>query len=138
MTMRRLLRSTRGAETIEVAIALPLALIVVFSGLEYGWMMLRVVQIDGAARIGARQAALSGISAEEVESRVSLALQQSGIRDAAITVTPSDLASAEPGSEVRVEVEVSYASVRLLGLGALMPLPETVSGRASMVREPGS
>jgi hypothetical protein len=37
-----------------------------------------------------------------------------------------------------VEVEVGYADVRLLGLAALMPLPENVSGRASMVREPGS
>jgi Flp pilus assembly protein TadG len=138
MNLRRFARSVRGAETIEVAIALPLALIVIFSGLEYGWLMLRVVQVDGAARLGARQAALSGASSEEVEARVNQTLLQSGIRNATVTVTPADLASAEPGTEVRVEVEVGYADVRLLGLAALMPLPDNVSGRASMVREPGS
>ena len=138
MMFRRFARSVRGAESIEVALALPLVLIVVFSGLEYGWLMVRTVQVDHAARVGARQAALSGSTAEDVTGRVNLTLQNSGIRNASITVTPSDLAAAEPGTEVKVEVQVSYTDVRLVGLSALMPLPDSVSGRASMVREPGS
>jgi hypothetical protein len=32
---------------------------------------------------------------------------------------------------------VTYADVGLVGLGGLMPLPESLTGRAAMVREPG-
>lgn len=134
----RTMRSDRGAESIEVALALPMVLLVVFAGLEYGWLMLRTVQLDHAARAGAREAALSGSSVTEVEIRVEAALRRSGIEGASITITPSDLSSLPAGSEVRVEVEVGYAQVGLVGLRALMPLPDTLKGRSAMVREPES
>jgi Flp pilus assembly protein TadG len=131
-------RSDRGAESIEVALALPIVLIVLFTGLEYGWLMLRTVQLDHAARIGAREAALSGSLALDVEGRVDAALRRSGIAGAAITVTPSDLTSLPPGTEVRVDIEVDYANVGLVGLGSFMPLPESLKASSSMVREPDS
>ena len=133
---RRHGRFARGAETIEVAVTLPLVIMVMFCGFEYGWAMVRSVQLDHVARIGAREASMSGATASGVQARVQDALQRAGITGATVTVTPSDLASAQAGDAVKVELEVSYSNVRLLGLGRMMPLPSTLRGQASMVREP--
>jgi Flp pilus assembly protein TadG len=136
MNIKAAWRRQRGAETIEVAIALPIVLIVIFSGLEYGWAVIRSVQLDHAARVGARAAALSGATTADAEARADQALRQIGIDSAIVTVTPSDLTSLPAGSIIKVEVEVPYSDVRLDGLGSLMPLPATIKGHASMIREP--
>lgn len=119
-----------------MAIALPLVIIIIFGGLEYGWAVIRSVQLDFAARAGARAASLSDANVADVESRVTDALQKIGIQSSTVIVTPPDLASAPAGTMIKVEVEVPYADVRLVGLGALMPMPATIKGHASMVREP--
>lgn len=134
MKRRRLQR--KGAETAEAALTLPLVVLVIFAGFEYGWLVLRSMQLDHVARIGARYAVLAGSSGQGVQDRVQAALTQVGIAGATITVTPADPADAAPGDAVVVRVEVPYASVRLLGLSSLMPLPASLEGRASMVREP--
>ena len=71
------------------------------------------------------------------EAAVGEALRRSGISAGTVTIVPADPAQADPGEVVSVEVSVAYAQVGLIGLGGLMPLPESVRGRAAMVREPG-
>ena len=56
--------------------------------------------------------------------------------DATVTLEPSDPAAASVGQAIRVRVEVPYGSNRLLGLSRLMPLPSTLAGSGSMVKEP--
>lgn len=126
----------RGVETIEVAIALPLLLIVIFAGFEYGWAVLRSIQADHAAREGARVAALHGATAGDVEARVFQTLGDAGIVDATVAIDPLDPGLVPPGLPITVRVEAPYQSNRLLGLSGLMPLPEELVGRASMVKEP--
>ena len=129
-------RLARGAETIEVALTLPVVLLVIFCGFEYGWAMVRVVQLDHAARIGARMASMSGASVSEVESTVQDALHRHGIEGATVAVTPGDLSSVQPGTTIDVEVHVPYSHVQLIGIGRLMPMPQNLRGHASMAREP--
>jgi Flp pilus assembly protein TadG len=129
-------RCRRGAESVEAAVALPTLLLVLFGGFEYGWAVLKSVQLDHAARIGARAAALSGTSAQDVSNQVQQALNASGIADATITFEPTDPSSAVAGDAIVVKVEAPYASNRLLGLSRLMPLPSRLTGRAAMVKEP--
>ena len=126
----------RGVETIEVAIALPLLLIVIFAGFEYGWAILRSIQTDHVAREGARVAALHGATAGEVEARVLAALDDAGIVDATVAIEPGDPGLVPPGLPISVRVAAPYRSNRLLGLANLMPLPQELVGRASMVKEP--
>ena len=133
----RFLASARGAESAESVVALPLIVIVIFTGLEYGWLALRSVQVDAAARAGARQASMAGVSATSVEDAVSNALRRSGINAGSVTMVPADPSQAEAGEVVSVEVSVVYSEIGLIGLGGLMPLPEALTGRAAMVREPG-
>jgi Flp pilus assembly protein TadG len=128
----------RGIETIELAICLPVLLLVTFAGFEYGWLVLRSMQIDQAARAGARYAAMSGSNAESIHDRVAQALQRSGIASATVIVDPADPSSVEAGTSITITVDVDYSEVKLLGLGGIMPLPAALHGRASMVREPDS
>lgn len=133
----RFLASARGAESAESVVALPLIVLVIFSGLEYGWLALRSIQVDAAARAGARQASMAGMSATSVEDAVSNSLRRSGISAGSVAMVPADPSQAEAGDVVSVEVSVAYAEVGLIGLSGLMPLPESLTGRAAMVREPG-
>lgn len=131
-------RFLRGVETVELAVSLPVLLFVLFAGFELGWALLRSIQIDHAARVGAREAALYGSTAASVQSRVLENLQGSGIDTATITIDPADPSVVVPGEAISVEIVVDYSDVELLGLSGLMPLPESLSGRASMVKEPDS
>lgn len=126
----------KGAETAEAAVTLPLVVLVIFGGFEYGWLVLRSMQLDHVARIGARYAALSGSNSQAVQDRVQTALTEAGISGATVTISPTEPSDAAPGDAVVVKIEVPYASVRLLGLSQIMPLPSSLEGRASMVREP--
>jgi Flp pilus assembly protein TadG len=137
LVTRRFMACARGSESAESVVALPLICIVIFTGLEYGWLALRSLQVDAAARAGARQAAMAGVSASAIEDAVTSALRRAGMTAASVTITPSDPSEASAGEVVTIEVAVDYSEVGLMGLGRLMPLPESVSGRAAMVKEPG-
>lgn len=134
--MRIGFRDRRGSESVEVAVALPLIVVVLFVGLECGWMVLRSVQLDHAARVGAREAALHAATASAVETRIATALQGTGINGASVQIEPADPEMAAPGDVITVRVSVDYSDIHLLGLSAIMPLPHSLEGRASMVREP--
>lgn len=136
--LRKFVRRRRGAETVELAVTLPLLMVVVFTGFEYGWAVLKSIQLDHAAREGAREASLSGSTIASVQDRVSTILQHSGIAPASVSVTmnPADPGSTATGSSITVEVEAAYADIQLLGLDRLMPLPTTLKGRAAMIKEP--
>jgi Flp pilus assembly protein TadG len=136
LTRRAGRHARRGIESIEAAIALPLILLVIFSGFEYSWALLRTVQLDHAARLGARHAALDGSTAVAVQTRVGDSLEALGISGAQVTIDPAQPELAAPGTAISVRVEVPYGSVGLLGLNRLMPLPSSISGHASMIREP--
>lgn len=129
-------RRRRGSEIVELAVSLPVVLMLVFTGFEYGWAVLKLVQLDHAARIGARVAALADADGTSVTARVNESLQDFGITGATVTLSPADPASVDTGSTISVQVEVPYGQIRLLGLSRLMPLPASLKGKASMVKEP--
>ena len=133
--LRSAMNSRLGGETVEAAIVLPLVLVVVFAGMEFGWLVLRGVQLDAAARAGSREAALSGSTASSVQLAVDTSLSSSGIDVYQVEIDPADPEIAEPGTPVRVDVSADYSEVGLLGLGNLMPLPERITGTSSMLKE---
>jgi Flp pilus assembly protein TadG len=126
----------RGSESIEAAITLPLLLLVIFAACEYGWLILKSSQIDAAARLGAREASFANASGGAVETRVQAALSELGIAGAQVSFSPAPPEDLEPGAAVTVVIEARYSSNQLLGLANLMPMPETLRGRAAMVIEP--
>ena len=136
MKLNRFNHSRRGSESAEMVIALPVLLIVIFAGFEYGWAALKSIQMDHAARVGARVAALSGSTSADVENKVNTALLNSGIVGATLTINPQDPSTAPLGTPITVLIETNYSNVQLLGLSRMMPLPAVLKGRASMVKEP--
>ncbi|MBC03135.1 MAG: hypothetical protein CMJ34_07510 [Phycisphaerae bacterium] len=134
----RTIRSSRrrGIESIELLLGLPVLLLVVAAGIEYGWMILRSSQLDHAARVGARAASLADADGISVTARVNQTLAASGIETAFVDFLPGDPGSIPSGEVITVVVSLDYSDAGLLGLGSFMPLPDTLAGRAAMVREP--
>jgi hypothetical protein len=99
-------------------------------------MVLRSVQLDHAARVGAREASLDSASVSTVDAVVQSVLANAGISGASIQITPTDPASAVMGDAVKVSIDVGYDEVQLLGLSNFMPLPDSLHGEASMIKEP--
>ena len=136
MKLNRYNHARRGSESAEMIIALPVVILVIFAGFEYGWAALKSIQMDHAARVGARVAALSGSTSTDVENKVNAALLSSGIVGATLTINPQDPSTAPLGTPITVLIETNYSNVQLLGLSRMMPLPTVLKGRASMVKEP--
>ncbi len=70
MTRRHVLRSERGAELIEMAIVLPLLLLLIMGMIDFGFLFQRYVVLTNAAMEGARVATLPGYSSNDVIARV--------------------------------------------------------------------
>jgi len=129
-------RDAHGVESVELSVSFLLVALILFAGLELGWAMSQSSSLRHVARVGAREASLQDKSAAQVIARVQQGLDELGISDATIELIPADPAAVAAGSAVEVRISVQYASVQLLGLQALMPLPESLQARASMVKEP--
>ncbi len=66
----RRLRSERGAELIELALVLPILLLVFAGIVDFGLMFQRFLTVSNAAREGARIAVLPGYTQADVQNRV--------------------------------------------------------------------
>lgn len=139
-----------GAELIELAIALPLLLMVIAGIMDFGFLFERYEVVTNAAREGARMAVLGnytcGDSTSDVGTRVQSYLTSSGLTD---TPTVSCGTSTQPlpsGLTVTVAtVTVTYPS-SFLFIGPIAGLiggtsPGTITLRAvstMRVESPGS
>jgi Flp pilus assembly protein TadG len=123
---RRRFRSDSGAELIELAIVLPILLIVVAGIIDFGFLFHRYEVITNAAREGARMAVLPNFNDADVQERVRQYLDSSGLeRNVAVVPLPtrSTLTLTTGATVDVVTVQVSYPAefsyiapfVRLVG-----------------------
>jgi len=100
-------KNRRGAATVEMAIVLPLLLMLTMGGIKYGWLFLRAQQITNAARYGARIAILPDADSDEVKETVITLLAAANITvdNNDITITTGDLYLPEGGS-VKVQITI--------------------------------
>jgi len=80
---RRLARfaGDKGSELIEMAIVLPILLMIFAGIIDFGFMFQRYEVVTNAAREGARMGTLPGYSATDVQNRVESYLTTSGLTD---------------------------------------------------------
>ena len=123
----------RGAALVEMALVLPILLLLTFAVIEYGWLTFRASQVNQAARHGARIAVRPAATAEEVEDAVATIMDGAGLTDYTLTITPNDTAT-EVGDPVTVVVSVDYGPISLTG-AAFVPTPETIVGNVTMAKE---
>jgi Flp pilus assembly protein TadG len=111
MTRRPSWRSERGAELIEMAVALPLLLLVVMGIVDFAFMFQRYLVLTNAAMEGARVAVLPGYSTADARNRAVNYAQEGGVPGTvSVTATPISFPVANGGSwpGVRIEVRHTY------------------------------
>ncbi|MBT4867478.1 MAG: pilus assembly protein [Planctomycetaceae bacterium] len=121
--MKRIVKNhrRRGAAIVELAIALPVLLAVVFGIIEFGRALSASQVMTSAARIGSRNAILGNATNPRVELAVKKFCQSSlnvnpGDVFVSITVTPAipgqnrgdDVANAEEGDLCAITVEIPF------------------------------
>lgn len=134
--MPRLIRKNQfrsGAAMVEMAIVLPVLLILVLGLMEYGWVFLKVSQVNQAARHGVRTAVRPDATEQDVIDAVTYMMTAAGIPANKYTMTHTDIDVAV-SEAVTVQISVNYTGISLTGTG-LIPVPGTIQGRGTMAKE---
>jgi Flp pilus assembly protein TadG len=106
-----LIRSERGAEVVEMAIVLPLLLLVTMGIVDFGFLFQRYAVLTNAAMEGARVGSLPGYQIPgDVTARVQAYAAAGGVNAATITVEaiPTTVPAAGGGTYPAVQVTVSH------------------------------
>ena len=114
--MKRLRNAEDGAELIEMAIVLPLLLLLIMGLVDFGFLFQRYVVLTNAAVEGARVASLPGYTAADVSARVADYATNGGIPGPVNTTTVGVALAgpgggAWPGSQVTVTHVYNYEYV---------------------------
>jgi Flp pilus assembly protein TadG len=138
----RRLRSERGAELIELALVLPILLLVFAGIVDFGLLLQRMLTVNNAAREGARIAVLPGYSQTDVQNRVTQYVRE-GTGDNTLSPTtvltpvnidPPGATPPFPAAQVTVALTHSYLFLGpvsgLLGGGSFSSI--TLSARSTM------
>ena len=130
---RRLRHS--GVAIVEMAIVLPLLLLLTFAMIEYGWLFSKSQQVTNATRQAARTAALHGAEDHEVVTAIIDFMAKSGLEDSgySFTIEPGSIDNVQRGETVKVEISVPYSSIALTSIP--LPVPETIRASVSMTKE---
>ena len=98
---------SRGTEILELALVLPLLMIVVVGIIEYAFLFQSYEVVTNAAREGARVGVLPGYGATDIQSRVAAYLTAAGLPGTPTTV-PARVAPVAPETNPSVRVSVTY------------------------------
>ena len=123
----------RAAAMVEMAIVLPVLLLLTLGLIEYGWVFLRVSQVNMAARHGVRTAVRPDATDVNVTAAVAVMMTDAGIKSDQYTLTHTDL-NVLIGTPVTVQISVDYSKLSLTG-SSLIPLPDKIQGRGTMSKE---
>ncbi|KXS40676.1 MAG: TadE family protein [Candidatus Frackibacter sp. T328-2] len=100
----QLLRQKRGQALVELALVLPVILLILFGIVEFGRVFHAYLVITNAAREGAREGAISN-SDSQIQSTVETAVDPSlDLNNLNINISPSQ-ANRSRGDSVKVEVK---------------------------------
>jgi Flp pilus assembly protein TadG len=108
--LRKRLQSESGAELIEVALTLPLLMLVVLGIIEFGFLFQQYEVITNAAREGARVAVLPSYSTDDAKTRINNYLDASGLVSSSATVNVAAQSAVSIGTNCMVPMQatVSY------------------------------
>jgi len=119
LTFRQRVRSARGAELLELAIALPLLLIIIAGIVDFALMFQAFEVVTNAAREGARVRVLPGYTNVDAQTRVTSYLAASSLTGATTTSVTNTVIGAGGGgapAAAGIQVQVQYVhTFRMLG-----------------------
>ena len=112
-------QARRGVATVEAAVILPIAILLLIGTWEVGRMIEVQEILNNAAREGARQAASGVMTAAQVQQVVSNYVQNAGLAATSATVTVADLTHsgvdptlATQMDQLQVTVTIPFSAVR--------------------------
>jgi Flp pilus assembly protein TadG len=126
-------RYRRGAAVVELAVSLPIIMVVLFGILEISNSVALRKSLVVAAYEGSLVAILPGATASDVQSVVTQVVSDRGVNIAQINVTPSDLVAAPKGSLITIDVVAEYDDNCLVFSGLFNSVP--LHGTATFVKE---
>jgi Flp pilus assembly pilin Flp len=144
MTKARHWRDERGAELIEMAIALPLLLLVIMGVVDFGLLLQRYLVLTNAAMEGARVATMPGYSLADAQNRAVTYALASGIPGVDTTATtvlfPLANGGQWPGVEIVLRHTYQYEFIGpIAGLfGGSNFTSVTLTARSTVRRQLGS
>src|SRR5262245_13208010 len=143
----------RGAAVIEFAVVAPVLFVLIFGIIEFGRMLMVAQMATNGSREGARYAALSGYTADEVDTYTRQYLQSAGVSSDGVKsvtiqyydpgdkkgaggwVTTSKLYDVTSGTPVKLTVDIDYDKVTWLPGGILVSRGTTLRGTTVMRKE---
>jgi Flp pilus assembly protein TadG len=121
---------------VEIALVLPLFLVVVMATIDFGWALRSYIVMTNAAREGAR---VGVVGASEADIKAVVVEKSSGLLEAAdVTVTN---AQSAPGTDLTVRVDYDHSFISPLGpllnmlSGGSVPDPLPMSSSTTMRME---
>ena len=129
-------RRTRGVILIEMALILPLLLLITFAVLEYGWMFTKMGQVTNAARQGARIGVRPDATSADVNTAIDTFMSAAGFTTSQYTksMSPSDPTTVPVTNTFTVTVTVTYSNITLTGF-PLVPTPAQLQAVVKMAKE---
>ncbi len=134
----------RGTAAVEAALMMPLIVLMTFALIKYGWLYVKVQQINNAARHGARVAVRADSTNGEVQAEIA-ALMASVWPEGAgpppanwysVTFEPLDVDGLPTGTIATITIAADYAGTPLDIISMpLVPVPARIGGTASMAKE---
>jgi len=109
--VRILKKNRRGAATVEMAIVLPLLLMLTLGGIRYGWLFLKAQQITNAARYATRIAVRDNATVDEVVGAIDALFDPNRANISGHTVTFYRTDIDVNGVDVLTEIEDVYVAV---------------------------
>ena len=110
--LRKWVRGTRGQALVEFALILPLLILILMGIIEFGRLWMTMITLSGAAREGARLAAVTAPDHGLVEAAANNVLNAASLGPGNITVSGPDAQN-----EVTVTVEITYTVIT----GSIIP-----------------
>lgn len=149
-------RRSRGGAVLETILILPLVVMVVLGGIEFGYFFWVKHTLEGAARDGCRVFVVSGATVTDVKTAVDNAMNAAGLQNSGYTifvgdgtppiypllppqVTAANQANCAAGDTISVYVTCTWSVVgqgyRMLGNWDPIAGTKTVVGNAVMRKE---
>jgi len=127
----------KAAATVELALLLPVLLLLTFGIAGYGLLFLRAHQITNVARHGARLAIRPDATSAEVMTSVDSCLQAYGLGTYNLSISPPDISSLTVGEQLNVRIVVLTADIPaacLLNM-PFLPCPDELAASVTMAKE---